>query len=146
MRYRHYEGKIITPYGGIMPELIDRFKKLAGYIWNEDDQEWTILQDEIVYYHLNTSDDKKSNEGKWYKKKGWLTARDYNFEYAYYVCDGDIEKAMDYVEDKLTELDGKPVYLPEVLGGEVELKPGQKFPSYTKILKEEREAFEKRNR
>lgn len=125
-----------TPVGTIDGSSLERLKKIAGIKWDEKEKDWIILSDECEYYALNNAEQRKANEDRWYKKKGNLTLRDYNFQYALSKTDWDMEKAMDYAEQHLFELDGKPVYLPDELARLNGVDPKERRYSYGRMLRE----------
>lgn len=146
------DGKIMinTIYGLIEPELVEKFKRIAGHEYIDEYNDWKLLSDEIEYWQLVNSGS-SVEEKKWGKKIGWLPVRDLNFQYALLktvtetkdasgkkVIVYDIPAAIRYAEQRLF-LNGKPVYLPEKLS-EGLFEDGQKPKSYNKILTEEKAA------
>lgn len=135
---------IRTPYGVINALMIDEFLEIAG--WRIEQGELILLSDEVIYWHLNTSPERKMNEGRHYKKKGWLTIRDLNFQYAYYKCDCNVEQALTYAKKMLFGMDNKPLYLSDEMSMKAGLNIDKYNPgySYSKIIDNEKDAYNHR--
>jgi len=121
-----------TPIGVVPKHKIDfRLMRNAGFTWKPEVKDFTIISEEIEHLQLN-------KKGVLEKEMGWLPVRYYNFLYALSKCGNNLDKAMDYSEENLFGLDGRPVYLPDEiakLDGWDEQR--SKTPtSYNKILKE----------
>lgn len=126
-------GKISTNYGDVPLNMLEKFTRVSGNLWNEFLGQW-VLQSELVdYYQLVNPGAQKASE-RFKKKKGMLPIRDLNFQYAYYVNDCNAEEAIEYAERALFDGAGNPVYLPEILA----LKAGADFDitkfNYSKII------------
>lgn len=153
---------ITTLYGQIAENNLKKFCEIAGHKYKNG--EWAILSDEVEYWQL-TAPQSMVEETKWKKKKGWLSIRDLNFQYACFKCPKfttglnknekvktfDIEKAIQYAEDNLFDFSGQPIYLPDELEKEICNKTGKTYnpdkkpKSYNKILQEEEERFKQLN-
>lgn len=131
---KRHQSKIVTLYGDVPPEQFKHFQEISGNYWNEENQDWCIVTELVHYWHLNNSDQRKYNEEKWYMKKGQLHIRDLNFEYAFYVCDEDVMRAMKYVKKMLIDLDGSPLYLPKEMAMKLHMPLDKKYPGYNKII------------
>lgn len=99
---------------------------LAGHIWDKETQDWSLLSERVKGY--------ASVNGQLQEKEIYIPIRDYNFQYALHKSDGDVAKALDYVEEHLMK-NGKPVYLPGVLM-EKALNPDPRSYTYGRILRE----------
>lgn len=84
---------------------------------------------------MKKADDRKYNEKKWYKLKGYLPLRMYNYEIALYKQKGDYIKAMNMCELFFIR-DDKPVYLPDYLNEQRKLPLDEKHYTYGRIFKE----------
>lgn len=142
-----------TLYGEIIDVYFEEFCWIAGHKYT--DNQFTLIADEVEYWQLINAGS-NSDVNKWKKKKGWLTIRDFNFEYALYktgqfvngangeqVKTYNLEAALKYAKEKLF-IGGKPVYLPEYLAGKANIMSddSKKPPkSYSQILHEEKERF-----
>lgn len=134
------EGQIRTPFGAIPMHQLKRYSRLTGHWWDDETEEWRILCDEVMYWHL--ANPGSTNEStKWKKKEGLLPIRDLNFQYAYYKNKADIAKAMDYAEEKLFHRDGTPCYLPDELAGAAGLDTTERNSdyNYNKIIEKEKQ-------
>ena len=109
------------------------------YFYNanyEESKEYSLVQDVIEHWHLNKNDERKGNEKKWYRKKGPLTVRFFNFQYAMKKTKT-IEDAIDYARLKLFDYQMNPIYLPDLLATKAGVDPKTKNYSYHKILNPE---------
>ena len=132
------------PYGHIDVGLIEKFCELAGWRYGYDEEEWTVLTENVEYWKLvNPASIDKSK--RWAKVYGELPIRDLNFQYAYYLSDCDVEKALEYIEEKLIDEQGQPVYLPDRLAMKAGLSTEIKPPGYSRIINDEIEAYKNRN-
>jgi len=127
-----------TPIGVVPKHKIDfRLMRNAGFTWKPEIKDFTIISEEIDSWASSREDNPRANEKKWRRDIQWLPVRYYNFLYALSVCGDDLDKAMDYSEKNLFDLEGKPVYLPDRLAM-VEGKDNnsEKHFTYSKILRD----------
>ena len=137
-------GKVETIYGTIDEKDLSRFLRIAGHRWHDKNGLWSLISDKVEYWHLESPASGVESK-KWKKRTGYLPIRDFNFQYALarfeYEKDGkvfqNIEKALDYAEKELFNLDGTPVYLPDKLAIKAGKLTDEKHFSYNKLLTKE---------
>lgn len=136
-------SNVKTPYGLLPVEKYKEFCDIAGYRWDKENKSWVIISDEVEYYQLQNAN-ATTDANKWKKKKGWLSIRDLNFEYALYKTEGNLVAALRYAKDRLFGADGVPVYLPDLLGVMDNIEADRKPRGYNQILKEEQAIFKQK--
>lgn len=119
-----------TPIGRLASDLINEVKGVAGFEWDKEYKDWVLISNKCTGKRVNPNGNRKANEDHLIKSDMWLPLRYYNFLYALHQCAGDIKKTIKYAKEKLEELDGEPVYLPDLLA----IKTGDQNMSYTKIM------------
>ena len=142
-----------TIYGEITDEIYNEFCEVAGHKYING--ECSVIADELEYWQLSEAASSLEDR-RWKKKLGYLTVRDFNFQYAMYqhpkyvkgatgkdVKTFDLEKATKYAKEKL--FNGNiPVYLPELLADKADpMRDDSKKPpkGYLRILTEQQEAW-----
>jgi len=124
---------IKTTYGDLKPELLQEFSRISGNVLKG--KKWIIESDNVEYYQLTNAS--SQDKGKRYtKKKGWLPVRDLNFQYAMHRNKNNIINAMKFAKEKLFDISGDPVYLPEEMALSNGLDPEKRPYSYSSIFKE----------
>ena len=135
----------LTPFGHIDTDRLPELCRTAGVKYSHEYGRWDLISDEIEHWKLNNNNQKKMNEAKWYKKKGWLPVREMNFWYAMSQCKFILSEALIYAQNKLFDAVGDPVYLPSYLAIIKGLDPEKRPYSYNSLMKEVEES-EKRSK
>lgn len=130
------QDTVITPIGAINKSSYQEASKVAGFRWDKNKEEFVIITSKCEHWKLNTNDQKKTNEAKWYKAEGYLPIRFYNFQYALKMCRDDIGKAVAFAKERLFDADGLPIYLPDELSRVNQIDPNERRYTYNKILSE----------
>lgn len=126
---QNYTG---SPFGSVDRDLMDRLCKAAGLRY--ENGQWVIVSDRCEFWQKSREEKLRSNESRWYRGKGYLPIRYYNFEYALEKC-GSIKAALPYAEEKLFH-GHEPVYLPDLFNQKAGFSINERHYSYKQILDE----------